>query len=74
MRFFGELVNLGKTQFEFPRDPKDAKFVELAIAGDATHIITGDKDLLSLPTGHGDAAKGSANALQALRLWMLGRF
>ncbi len=30
------------------RDPKDNKFLELAIAGNATHIITGDKDLLEL--------------------------
>jgi uncharacterized protein len=30
------------------RDPKDDKFLEVAINGDATHIITGDKDLLEL--------------------------
>ena len=28
------------------RDPKDDKFLELAVNGNATHIITGDKDLL----------------------------
>ncbi|AFW94871.1 putative toxin-antitoxin system toxin component, PIN family [Dolichospermum lemmermannii] len=30
------------------RDPKDDKFLEVAINGHATHIITGDKDLLEL--------------------------
>ncbi|WP_280514231.1 putative toxin-antitoxin system toxin component, PIN family [Anabaena sp. PCC 7938] len=30
------------------RDPKDDKFLEIAINGNATHIITGDKDLLEL--------------------------
>ena len=28
------------------RDPKDDKFLELAVSGNATHIVTGDKDLL----------------------------
>lgn len=30
------------------RDPKDSKFLELAITADASCIITGDKDLLVL--------------------------
>jgi len=30
------------------RDPKDNKFLELALSGQATHIITGDFDLLVL--------------------------
>ncbi len=30
------------------RDPKDDKFLEVAINGNATYIITGDKDLLEL--------------------------
>lgn len=30
------------------RDPRDDKFLELAVSGRATHIITGDKDLLAL--------------------------
>lgn len=30
------------------RDPKDDKFLELAISGRATHIVTGDADLLVL--------------------------
>ena len=30
------------------RDPKDNKFLEVAVNGNATHIITGDRDLLEL--------------------------
>jgi putative PIN family toxin of toxin-antitoxin system len=30
------------------RDPKDNKFLELAVSGEATHIISGDNDLLAL--------------------------
>ena len=30
------------------RDPKDDKFLELAVNGEAEYIITGDKDLLVL--------------------------
>jgi uncharacterized protein len=30
------------------RDPKDDKFLELAVSGGATYILTGDEDLLTL--------------------------
>ena len=30
------------------RDPKDDKFLSLAVCGEATHVISGDGDLLSL--------------------------
>ena len=30
------------------RDPKDDKFLELALSGNASHIISGDRDLLAL--------------------------
>lgn len=30
------------------RDPTDDKFLELAIAGRATHLVSGDSDLLTL--------------------------
>ena len=44
-------------QFSFPRDPKDSPFLELAIAASATHLITTDKDMLSLVGEHDDASK-----------------
>jgi putative PIN family toxin of toxin-antitoxin system len=42
-----ELITINET-IDICRDPKDNKFLELAISGKATHIITGDKDLLEL--------------------------
>jgi uncharacterized protein len=42
-----ELITINET-IDICRDPKDHKFLELAISGNATHIITGDKDLLEL--------------------------
>ena len=36
------------TRVQVCRDPKDDKFLELAIAGEADMIVTGDRDLLAL--------------------------
>jgi putative PIN family toxin of toxin-antitoxin system len=44
---FIELTNVSVT-IKACRDPKDDKYLELAIQTDATCIITGDKDLLVL--------------------------
>ena len=35
-------------QIKLCRDAKDDKFIELALNGDTSHLITGDKDLLVL--------------------------
>jgi putative PIN family toxin of toxin-antitoxin system len=35
------------------RDPKDDKFLEVAVAGHATHIVSGDADLLVLESFEG---------------------
>ena len=42
-----ELLNVLETVTEC-RDPRDNKFLELAVSGRATHIVTGDSDLLVL--------------------------
>jgi putative PIN family toxin of toxin-antitoxin system len=42
-----ELVEITETVTEC-RDPKDDKFLQLAVSGKATHIISGDGDLLVL--------------------------
>ena len=42
-----EWVHVTEVVFEC-RDPKDDKFLELAVSGRATHLISGDKDLLVL--------------------------
>ena len=45
------------------RDPKDNKFLELALAGKADFIITGDADLLSLHPWPGIAILSPADYL-----------
>jgi putative PIN family toxin of toxin-antitoxin system len=42
-----------RVQIATCRDPKDDKFLEVAVSGNATHIITGDTDLLALNPYHG---------------------
>lgn len=42
-----DLVDVGATITDC-RDPKDNKFLELAVSGRATHVVTGDQDLLIL--------------------------
>jgi putative PIN family toxin of toxin-antitoxin system len=42
-----ELLNVLETVTEC-RDPRDNKFLELAVSGRATHIVTGDSDLLAI--------------------------
>jgi uncharacterized protein len=51
--FIINLVRIGehiepKLKISDCRDPKDNKFLELAVAGNADCIVTGDKDLLVL--------------------------
>jgi uncharacterized protein len=57
LRYVGDAIRSVRVDFEYARDPKDEKFIELAVAGEATHIVTADKDLLSLISGYGEAAK-----------------
>lgn len=42
--FFVEIIQ----QIKLCRDAQDDKFIELALNGDASHLITGDNDLLVL--------------------------
>ena len=57
LRYLGEYLPQIGASFHFPRDPRDAMFIELAIAGSATPIVTLDPDLLSQPTARTDAGK-----------------
>ncbi len=56
LAYLGDVLRTVRTRFEYPRDPGDEKLIELAIAGQATHLITTDRDLLDLPAGRGDAS------------------
>ncbi len=47
------------------RDPKDDKFLELAVNGEATCIVSGDSDLLVLHPFHGIAILSPRTFLEA---------
>jgi predicted nucleic acid-binding protein len=57
LRFLSEYFPTVSIKFESDRDPDDSKFIELAIIGGASHIVTHDHDLLSLKDQHTPAAK-----------------
>lgn len=48
------------------RDPKDDKFLELAVNGNAGLILTGDRDLLALHQFHGVTIQSPGEYLSAL--------
>jgi putative PIN family toxin of toxin-antitoxin system len=55
--YVGDHYRRVRVKFDYPRDPKDTHLIELAIAGAATHLISTDDDLLSLPHARTDAGK-----------------
>jgi putative PIN family toxin of toxin-antitoxin system len=51
--YLGEFTGAVRARFALPRDPSDAKLIELAIELKATNIATYDADLLYLPQSRG---------------------
>jgi putative PIN family toxin of toxin-antitoxin system len=45
---FSRVVEISRTLKTVPADPDDDRVVECAVIGQATHIVTGDKYLLTL--------------------------
>lgn len=68
LRYFADVIDPVRARFRYERDPADQCFIELAIAGTASHIITYDADLLSLGSGHTDAAKRFRQRLRAVHV------
>ena len=68
LRFVGDYVRTPRATFDYRRDPGDQKFIELAIELRATHILSFDKDLLSLPNSRGDAGRRFCQRLPGVRV------
>lgn len=51
------LVRLVPKKFSYPRDEDDEPYINLAVAAGADFIVSRDKDLLDLMTGHADECK-----------------
>lgn len=68
LRYVGEYVRHVNASFRFDRDRNDEAFIVLAIDGAASHLVTSDMDLLSLMTGHDDAARRFRQRLPGIRV------
>lgn len=55
-------------QFDFRRDPKDAPYVNLAVAADAAFIVSRDNDLLDLMSKHDDDSKEFRQRFRPLKV------
>jgi uncharacterized protein len=54
--------------FTYPRDPKDEKYINLAIETEADYIVSRDNDLLDLMTDFTDEAKEFRQRFRPLRV------
>jgi putative PIN family toxin of toxin-antitoxin system len=57
LAFRGTLMRRVRHVMDFARDPKDEPYIDLAVAAKADYLVTRDKDLLSLMTGHSAICK-----------------
>jgi predicted nucleic acid-binding protein len=53
---------------EYPRDPTDEPYLDLAVAVKADYLVTRDKDLLSLMTSHSIVAKQIRQRTRPLKI------
>lgn len=63
-----ELVRPVPEKFSYPRDEADEPYINLAVAAGADFIISRDKDLLDLMTGHTDECKEFRQRFRPLRV------
>jgi predicted nucleic acid-binding protein len=74
LAYVSDFVKSVKVRFEFPRDPRDAKFIQLAFAAEATHLVTADPDLLDLRSGCDDAASRFRHLVPLIQVVTPGDF
>ncbi len=55
-------------KFSYPRDEDDEPYINLAVAAGADFIISRDRDLLDLMTGHTDECKEFRQRFRSLRV------
>jgi len=63
-----QMIKTLSQRFNLPRDPKDEKYINLALEAEADFIITRDKDLLDLMTGIDVASKQFRQSSRPLRI------
>ncbi len=57
LRSVAEITNDVPRRFSYPRDIDDEPYLNLAIESEADYLLSRDKDLLDLMTGHDDSCK-----------------
>ncbi len=62
------LVRLVPKKFSYPRDEDDEPYLNLAVAAGADFIISRDRDLLDLMTGHTSEGKEFRQRFRSLRV------
>lgn len=65
---FSVLVRSVPKKFSYTRDEDDEPYINLAVAAGADFIISRDKDLLDLMTGHTDECKEFRQRFRPLRV------
>jgi putative PIN family toxin of toxin-antitoxin system len=65
---FSVLVRPVPKKFSYSRDEDDEPYINLAVAAGATFIISRDRDLLDLMTGHTDECKEFRQRFRSLRV------
>jgi putative PIN family toxin of toxin-antitoxin system len=63
-----ELVRSVPNKFNYPRDEDDEPYINLAVAAGANFIISRDRDLLDLMTGHANECKEFRQRFRPLRV------
>lgn len=66
--FRATLVRRVPHAMDYPRDPNDEPYIDLAAAAKADLLVTRDRDLLSLMTGHSAACKLFRQKTRPLRV------
>ncbi len=62
------VINVIQQHFIYQRDPKDAKYINLAVEAEAGYLVSRDKDLLDLTTGHTDECKDFRRRFRPLKV------
>ena len=68
LRYRSRFVRDVRHVFDYPRDSQDETYIDLAAAAKAQYLVSRDKDLLSLMTGHSLLCKQFRQKLNPLRI------
>ena len=66
--FRGTFVRRVPRAFEYPRDPDDEPYIDLALAAQANFLVSSDDDLLVLGYGHSDSCKRFRREARGIRV------